>query len=74
MARDRNQEDFVTPLKRLLYVLTIAILFLTFLLWRIDSPRVERFRSIVIDRFVPSMDWAMAPVTGSINLIREFQS
>lgn len=74
MARDRNQEDFVTPLKRLLYVLTIAILLLTFLLWRIDSPRVERFRAMVIDRFVPSMDWAMAPVTGSINLIREFQS
>ena len=74
MARDRNQEDFVTPLKRLLYVLTIAILLLTFLLWRIDSPRVERFRAMVIDRFVPSMDWAMAPVTGSSNLIREFQS
>ncbi|WP_370228992.1 rod shape-determining protein MreC [Cognatishimia sp.] len=74
MARERNQEDFVTPLKRLLYVLTIAILLLTFLLWRIDSPRVERFRAMVIDRFVPSMDWAMAPVTGSINLIREFQS
>ena len=74
MARERNQEDFVTPLKRLLYVLTIAILLLTFLLWRIDSPRVERFRAMVIDRFVPSMDWAMAPVTGTINLIREFQS
>ena len=74
MARDRNQEDFVTPLKRLLYVVTIAVLVIVFLLWRIDSPRVERFRAIVIDRFVPSMDWAMAPVTGSINLIREFQS
>ena len=74
MARDRNQEDFVTPLKRLLYVITIAVLLVVFLLWRIDSPRVERFRAIVIDRFVPSMDWAMAPVTGSINLIREFQS
>lgn len=74
MARDRSQEDFVTPLKRLLYILTIAFLLLTFLLWRIDSPRVERFRSMVLDRVVPSMDWAMAPVTGSINLFREFQS
>lgn len=74
MARDRNQEDFVTPLKRLLYVVTIAILVLTFLLWRIDSPRVERFRAMVLDRFVPSMDWAMVPVTGTINLIRDFQS
>lgn len=74
MARDRNQEDFVTPLKRLLYILTIAFLLLTFLLWRIDSPRVERFSAMVLDTVVPSMDWAMAPVTGTINLFREFQS
>jgi rod shape-determining protein MreC len=46
----------------------------TFLLWRIDSPRVERFRAQVTDRIVPNMDWAMAPVTGTVNLIRDFQS
>jgi rod shape-determining protein MreC len=45
-----------------------------FVVWRIDSPRVERFRAQVIDKVVPSMDWAMAPVTGTINLIRDFQS
>ena len=45
-----------------------------YLLWRIDSPRVERLRIAMIDRFVPSMDWAMAPVTGLINIARDFQS
>ena len=45
-----------------------------FLVWRIDSPRVERFRAQVTDRVVPNMDWAMAPVTGVINLVRDFQS
>jgi len=45
-----------------------------FLVWRIDSPRVERFRLVVIDRVVPSFDWAMAPVTGMANLISDFQS
>ena len=45
-----------------------------FLVWRIDSPRVERFRLAVIDRVVPSFDWAMAPVTGMANLISDFQS
>jgi rod shape-determining protein MreC len=45
-----------------------------FVVWRIDSPRVERFRAQVIDKVVPSMDWAMVPVTGTINLVRDFQS
>jgi rod shape-determining protein MreC len=45
-----------------------------FLVWRIDSPRVERFRAAVVDRVVPSFDWAMAPVTATVNLVRDFQS
>ncbi len=45
-----------------------------FLVWRIDSPRVERFRAQVVDNVMPSFDWAMAPVTGFINIIRDFES
>jgi rod shape-determining protein MreC len=54
---------------------TLVVLLLgMYLLWRIDSPRVERLRIAMIDRFVPSMDWAMAPVTGLTNIARDFQS
>lgn len=75
MAKDRAQsEDFTGPLKRLLLGITLLCLLGIFLIWRIDSPRVERFRLAVIDRVVPSFDWAMAPVTASINLVRDFQS
>ncbi|AGI66540.1 rod shape-determining protein MreC [Octadecabacter antarcticus 307] len=49
-------------------------MFATFLIWRIDNPRVERFRMMVIDAVVPNFDWAMAPVTGVINLLSDFQS
>jgi rod shape-determining protein MreC len=52
----------------------ILCLFGIFLLWRIDSPRVERFRAAVVDSIVPNLDWAMAPVTGLANLITDFQS
>jgi len=45
-----------------------------FLVWRIDSPRVERFRANLIDRVVPSFAWASAPVTGLTNIARDFQS
>lgn len=75
MARDRqNGEDFVGPIRRLLIGLMILVLFGVFLVWRIDSPRVERFRAAVIDSIVPNLDWAMAPVTGMVNLFTDFQS
>jgi rod shape-determining protein MreC len=75
VARDRNkEEDFVTPLRRLLASVVILALIGLFLVWRIDSPRVERFRAQVIDRVVPSFDWAMAPVNGVIDILRDFQS
>jgi len=75
MARNRGQEeDFVTPLRRLLVGTLILCLVAIFLLWRIDSPRVERFRGKVIDTVLPSFDWAMAPVTATVNILRDFQS
>lgn len=75
MAKDRSQhEEFTAPLSRLLIGVIVLCLLGIFLVWRIDSPRVERFRTQVTDTVVPSMDWAMAPVTGMINLFRDFQS
>ena len=74
MARDNKSEDFIGPIRRLLVGLFVFLLLGVFLIWRIDSPRVERFRAAVIDEVVPSFDWAMAPVTGAIGLVRDFQS
>lgn len=75
MAKDRTQgEDYIGPLKRLLLATLLLCLFAVFLIWRIDSPRVERFRAQIVDHVVPPMDWAMTPVTGAINLVRDFQS
>ncbi len=75
MAKDRSQrDDFSGPLRRLLLGVICLCLLAIFLVWRIDSPRVERFRAQVTDRVLPGMSWAMAPVTGAINLVRDFQS
>lgn len=75
MAKDRTQhEDLSAPIRRLFLAVLILLLFAFFLVWRIDSPRVERFRAQVIDRVVPSFDWAMVPVTVTINLARDFRS
>ncbi|SMO55632.1 rod shape-determining protein MreC [Ruegeria faecimaris] len=75
MAKDRSQRDeYTTPLRRLLLGIVVLCLLGIFLVWRIDSPRVERFRAQVVDNVVPSMDWAMVPITAAVNLARDFQS
>jgi rod shape-determining protein MreC len=75
MARDRaRSEDYVSPVRRLLIGVLVLLLLGLFLLWRIDSPRVERVRAEIIDRVVPSFEWAMAPVTGVANLVSDFRS
>ncbi len=75
MAQHRGkQEDYATPIRRLVTAVLVMVLFAIFIVWRIDSPRVERFRSHVIDQYLPSFAWAMAPVTGAANLLRDFQS
>ncbi|SEN71525.1 rod shape-determining protein MreC [Gemmobacter aquatilis] len=75
MARNRTSpEDFVRPVRRILIGLLALVLLALFLLWRIDSPRVERFRTALVDRVVPSFDWAMLPVTKAAEMVQGFQS
>ncbi len=75
MARHRNDpEEFSRPLRRVLVGILVLFLLGLFLLWRIDSPRVERFRTALIDRFVPSFEWAMAPVTWATGVLDDYQS
>ena len=75
MAKSRNgPEEFSRPLRRLLVGIAVLFLLGLFLLWRIDSPRVERFRAALIDAVVPNLDWAMRPVTAFAGMIDDYQS
>jgi rod shape-determining protein MreC len=74
MADRMQGADFVRPVRRLVLTVLAIALFLLFLLWRIDSPRVERFRTAFVDAVVPSMDWAMAPLTRAARMIEDFRS
>ena len=75
MAQNRPQtNDYLSPLKQLLAGVVILFLIVIFIVWRIDSPRVERFRVMLMDRFLPNSEWAMAPLTRTVNVIQDFQS
>jgi rod shape-determining protein MreC len=73
-ARSYDPDDFSRPLRRVLVGLLVLVLLGIFVLWRIDSPRVERFRSALVDHVVPDLSWAMAPVTKATEMIENFQS
>jgi len=54
--------------------LLVLVLLALFLIWRIDSPRVERFRAALVDAVVPNMDWALLPVARAAAMLDDFQS
>ncbi|GHC48437.1 rod shape-determining protein MreC [Neogemmobacter tilapiae] len=75
MARKgTSPEEFYRPLRRIGVGLLVLFLFALFLLWRIDSPRVERIRTSLVDTFVPSFEWAFVPVTKAADMIGAFES
>ena len=75
MERDRNNTDrHATALARLIFGGLVILLVGLFLLWRIDSPRVERVRMEIIDRVIPNFAWTTYPLTEAVNLIRSVKS
>ncbi|MER5173280.1 rod shape-determining protein MreC [Thioclava sp. GXIMD2076] len=74
MARNRDEEDYLGPLRRIVIAILVLALVAAVILWRVDNPRVERLRSAFIDRYVPTFDWAMVPVTKVLDMAEGFQS
>jgi len=75
LSNDRKtQTDYFAPLRRLITALLLISLFGLFVLWRVDGPRVEKFRVLVIDTFVPSFEWMLRPMTSVVKLAKDYQS
>jgi len=75
LARNRNTHTHYTrPIRRILVGLLLFVMLALFLLWRIDSPRVERFRAALVDKFVPGFEWALVPVTAGAGMVDDFRS
>ncbi|MCY3996608.1 MAG: rod shape-determining protein MreC [Rhodobacter sp.] len=46
----------------------------TFLFWRIDNPRAERQRALIVDQIVPAIDWLLVPVTQAAEMLENLRS
>ncbi|MEM9797499.1 MAG: rod shape-determining protein MreC [Pseudomonadota bacterium] len=74
MARGRSSDEiYARPIRRLFLALLCIVLVMLVLLWRIDNPRAERLRAGLVDRVVPSFEWALAPVTFFGRLVEDFE-
>jgi len=75
VARDRfSDPDYGRSIRRVLLGVLVVLLLGIFLLWRVDSPRVEQFRNALIDKVVPSFDWALVPVARVSRMVGDFRS
>ncbi len=75
MARFHSDDDAqLSTLRRILLGTVLLLVFLLFLVWRIDNPRVERLRTAAIEAIVPNMEWALVPVTQGGRMIDDFES
>lgn len=72
----QNDSDvyFRRIVRRVLVSVLLIVTFLTFLIWRIDNPRAERFRMAVIDKVIPPLESVLAPVAHFSNMISDAQS
>jgi rod shape-determining protein MreC len=74
MVHERSPENYSAPVRRILIGILVMFCLATFLFWRIDSPRAERIRAEIVDRVVPSFDWALRPVTKVAGMVENWQS
>ncbi|MFV0245976.1 MAG: rod shape-determining protein MreC [Qingshengfaniella sp.] len=75
MAQDADRGiDHFRPVRRILFGIAVTCLLALFVIWRIDSPRVERLRMAMIDATVPRLEWALAPVTVMAQMVEDFRS
>ena len=74
MAQDTSTANSWKALRRFLVGILFVLLLGLFLLSRIDNPRAERFRMALVDRFFPSFEWALVPVTSMTRMASDFQS
>lgn len=75
LAQDRySEQDFIGPMRRILIGVLVFGLMASFLVWRVDSPRMESFRAALVDAVVPSFDWALLPVARAASMVENLRA
>ncbi|MEO1538791.1 MAG: rod shape-determining protein MreC [Pseudomonadota bacterium] len=66
--------SFWTMIRQIVLGGMFLVCLLLFILWRVDSPRVDRFRMAVSDALMPSIEWTAKPFASFWRMVDDFQS
>ena len=62
MNERNSKNDYVKGLRAIFILSLLLFSFVTFILWKIDNPRVERIRIVVLEKIIPSFEWLLTPM------------
>jgi rod shape-determining protein MreC len=75
MARKPERDiELAGPFRLIVVGVTVLVLLIVFVVWRIEGPRAENLRARVTDRIAPALQWVSAPVNWAADLAGDFQS
>ena len=73
-TQNPNDVNMWRTIRRIVFTMVAVFMIGLFLLWRIDNPRVENIRMAIVDKFVPSFDWTITPVTSVTRMVDDVRS
>lgn len=60
--------------RQIVFGAVVLVCLALFVLWRIDSPRVERLQMAVTDAVLPGLEWTSRPAARIGGMVQDFQS
>jgi len=74
VAAQRDSRHYFRTVRHILVGLLVVFLMAVFVFWRIDNPRAEHQRALIVDRIVPAVDWLLTPMTHATEMLENMRS
>ncbi len=74
MVRGKGSRFYFRTIRRISIGLLVVLLMAVFLFWRIDNPRAERQRALILDQIIPAIDWILLPMTHVAEMLENMRS
>ncbi|MBY8975734.1 rod shape-determining protein MreC [Rhodobacteraceae bacterium NNCM2] len=71
---ETSEQSLNRTINRILLGIVVVVCLVLLVLWRTDSPRIERMRMSLADRFVPSMSWVSEPIDIASEMFRDYEN
>lgn len=75
MTRKHDKDtEYRRHIRQILIGALVLALAGAFALWRIDNPRAERFRQLIMNQVIPGFEWSTRPLSGLARMLGGFDS